>query len=91
MTSDSRLQTPDFDASLMRRALELASRGVGRVSPSPLVGCVIAREDRIVGEGFFVYEQVIHAERQALEQAGRLTSRLNRTLIIRARRPAPKR
>lgn len=56
----------------MRRALELAARGVGLVSPSPLVGCVIVNENRIVGEGFYVYEQVTHAERQALEQAGAL-------------------
>ena len=57
----------------MRRALELAARGKGLVSPSPLVGCVIARgEGEVVGEGFYVYEQLIHAEQQALEQAGPL-------------------
>ena len=54
----------------MRRALELAARGVGLVSPSPLVGCVIAREDEIVGEGFYLYENLKHAETVALEQAG---------------------
>jgi diaminohydroxyphosphoribosylaminopyrimidine deaminase/5-amino-6-(5-phosphoribosylamino)uracil reductase len=54
----------------MQRALELAARGVGLVSPSPLVGCVIVNNNRIVGEGFYVYEQLVHAERQALEQAG---------------------
>jgi diaminohydroxyphosphoribosylaminopyrimidine deaminase/5-amino-6-(5-phosphoribosylamino)uracil reductase len=58
---------------MMRRALELAARGVGQVSPSPLVGCVIAdNENKIVGEGFYLYEQSTHAERQALEQAGPL-------------------
>src|SRR5438270_475966 len=41
----------------MRRALELAARGVGQVSPSPLVGCVIVSESgEMVGEGFYVYE-----------------------------------
>ena len=56
----------------MRRALELAARGIGQVSPSPLVGCVIVAADgkEIVGEGFYIYEQVKHAEVIALEQAG---------------------
>ncbi|HEV2883172.1 MAG TPA: bifunctional diaminohydroxyphosphoribosylaminopyrimidine deaminase/5-amino-6-(5-phosphoribosylamino)uracil reductase RibD [Pyrinomonadaceae bacterium] len=59
------------DERLMRRALELAARGTGRVTPSPLVGCVIARDDgEIVGEGFYLYEGVKHAETLALEQAG---------------------
>jgi diaminohydroxyphosphoribosylaminopyrimidine deaminase/5-amino-6-(5-phosphoribosylamino)uracil reductase len=56
---------------MMRRALELAARGAGQVSPSPLVGCVIASSSgEIVGEGFYIYEQVRHAETIALEQAG---------------------
>lgn len=56
---------------MMRRALELAARGAGQVSPSPLVGCVIARDDgEIVGEGVYVSEGVKHAETLALEQAG---------------------
>jgi diaminohydroxyphosphoribosylaminopyrimidine deaminase/5-amino-6-(5-phosphoribosylamino)uracil reductase len=58
---------------MMRRALELAARGKGLVSPSPLVGCVIANDEGLVlGEGFYVYEQLVHAEQQALEQAGHL-------------------
>ncbi len=57
----------------MRRALELAARGIGQVSPSPLVGCVIAsRDGDIVGEGFYLYEQLRHAETIALEHAGEL-------------------
>jgi diaminohydroxyphosphoribosylaminopyrimidine deaminase/5-amino-6-(5-phosphoribosylamino)uracil reductase len=55
----------------MRRALELAAQGTGQVSPGPLVGCVIATPDgEIVGEGFYVFEQLKHAETYALEQAG---------------------
>ncbi len=55
----------------MRRALELAARGRGQVSPSPLVGCVIVSADgEIVGEGFYLYANVKHAEMLALEQAG---------------------
>ncbi|MCA1630271.1 MAG: bifunctional diaminohydroxyphosphoribosylaminopyrimidine deaminase/5-amino-6-(5-phosphoribosylamino)uracil reductase RibD, partial [Acidobacteria bacterium] len=53
------------------RALELAARGAGQVSPSPLVGCVIARDGgEVVGEGFYLAERVSHAETVALEQAG---------------------
>src|SRR5918993_3670742 len=56
---------------MMRRALELAARGEGLVSPSPLVGCVVADADgEVVGEGFYVYDGLKHAETLALEQAG---------------------
>lgn len=54
----------------MGRALALAARGVGQVSPGPLVGCVIAQGDEVAGEGFYVYENLKHAETYALEQAG---------------------
>ncbi len=58
---------------MMRLALELASIGVGQVSPSPLVGCVIvATNGEIVGEGSYIYDHITHAEVIALEQAGRL-------------------
>ena len=56
---------------MMRRALELASFGIGQVSPSPLVGCVIvAKNGEIVGEGTYIFENVTHAEVLALQQAG---------------------
>ncbi len=54
----------------MKRAIALAAQGVGQVSPGPLVGCVIAQAGEIVGEGFYVYDQLKHAETYALEQAG---------------------
>jgi diaminohydroxyphosphoribosylaminopyrimidine deaminase / 5-amino-6-(5-phosphoribosylamino)uracil reductase len=61
----------EFDLKMTRRSLELASFGVGQVSPSPLVGCVIVGETgEIVGEGTYIYEKVTHAEVLALEQAG---------------------
>jgi diaminohydroxyphosphoribosylaminopyrimidine deaminase/5-amino-6-(5-phosphoribosylamino)uracil reductase len=61
----------DTDRRLMQRALELAAKGIGQVSPGPLVGCVIASpEGEVVGEGFYVYERLKHAETYALEQAG---------------------
>src|SRR5436190_4303252 len=71
MTSDSRLLTRDFDRQMMQRALELAALGIGQVSPGPLVGTVIVDADgEIVGEGFYLYDQIKHAETVALEQAG---------------------
>jgi diaminohydroxyphosphoribosylaminopyrimidine deaminase/5-amino-6-(5-phosphoribosylamino)uracil reductase len=61
----------ETDRRLMSRALALAAKGVGLVSPGPLVGCVIGSpEGEIVGEGFYAYEQLKHAETYALEQAG---------------------
>ncbi len=60
-----------LDEVMMRRALELAAQGVGQVSPGPLVGTVIVDVDgQIVGEGFYLYDEVKHAETIALEQAG---------------------
>lgn len=59
------------DPAVMQRALELAAQGIGQVSPGPLVGTVITDKDgEIAGEGFYLYEQIKHAETLALEQAG---------------------
>lgn len=56
---------------MMARALELAAQGIGQVSPGPLVGTVIVdARGEIAGEGFYLYDQVKHAETLALEQAG---------------------
>ena len=76
MTSISTLaESPtwsDTDRRLMARALELASRGVGQVSPGPLVGCVVVNSiGEVVGEGHYIYEDVLHAETIALQQAGK--------------------
>ena len=54
----------------MRRALELATRGWGRVSPNPLVGCVLVRDGRVVGEGWHEGPGTEHAEAMALRLAG---------------------
>src|SRR5256885_1185442 len=71
LAPDSKLQITDFDQRMMGRALELAARGIGLVSPGPLVGTVIIdTKGEIAGEGFYVYDQVKHAETLALEQAG---------------------
>jgi diaminohydroxyphosphoribosylaminopyrimidine deaminase/5-amino-6-(5-phosphoribosylamino)uracil reductase len=59
------------DEVLLRRSLELASRGVGLASPNPNVGAVLVAPDGlIVGEGFHTYDGVKHAEVLAIEQAG---------------------
>jgi diaminohydroxyphosphoribosylaminopyrimidine deaminase/5-amino-6-(5-phosphoribosylamino)uracil reductase len=59
------------DEHFLRRALDLARRGIALASPNPYVGAVIVdtRGD-IVGTGVFVYDGVNHAEVRALEQAG---------------------
>lgn len=55
----------------MARALELARKGVGQVSPGPLVGCVIvSASGEIVGEGYYIFAELKHAETIALAQAG---------------------
>jgi len=46
--------------------LELAEGGRGRVSPNPLVGAVIVRDDQVIGEGFHAELGGLHAERAAL-------------------------
>ncbi len=64
-------ESADADHRFMRRALALAAKGVGQVSPGPLVGCVIVSPSgAVIGEGFYVYENLTHAETYALEQAG---------------------
>lgn len=58
------------DADYMRRALDLAGRGRGLVSPNPLVGAVVVQGDRVVGEGWHEGPGRPHAEIVALEAAG---------------------
>lgn len=56
---------------MMARALELSLKGVAQVSPGPLVGCVVvSASGEIAGEGYYLYEEVRHAETIALELAG---------------------
>lgn len=53
----------------MQRAFELAKKGVGRVNPNPLVGAVIVREDKIIGEGYHEFFGGPHAEVNAFRSA----------------------
>lgn len=60
----------DFDdIYFMNRALELARLGVGRTSPNPLVGAVIVKDGRIIGEGYHGYYGGNHAEVEAINNA----------------------
>lgn len=58
-----------MDEFYMERALELAERGIGMVNPNPMVGAVIVKDNRIVGEGFHEEYGKAHAERNAVKNA----------------------
>ncbi|WP_036482179.1 bifunctional diaminohydroxyphosphoribosylaminopyrimidine deaminase/5-amino-6-(5-phosphoribosylamino)uracil reductase RibD [Myxosarcina sp. GI1] len=57
---------------MMQKCLELASRAKGRTSPNPMVGAVVIRDGKIVGEGFHPAPGQPHAEVFALQAAGEL-------------------
>ncbi len=54
----------------LERARQLAREGWGRVAPNPMVGCVIARDEQVIGEGFHREFGAAHAEVAALRVAG---------------------
>ncbi|MDA0691773.1 MAG: bifunctional diaminohydroxyphosphoribosylaminopyrimidine deaminase/5-amino-6-(5-phosphoribosylamino)uracil reductase RibD [Nitrospinae bacterium] len=54
----------------MARALELARKGAGRTSPNPMVGAVIIKNGRVVGEGYHKKAGFPHGEIEALKKAG---------------------
>jgi len=54
----------------MARALQLARKGSGRVSPNPMVGAVVVRNGRVVGEGYHKKAGLPHGEIEALKKAG---------------------
>ena len=64
----------------MRRALELALSGWGRVAPNPMVGAIALREGVVVGEGYHVEYGRAHAEVVALAAAG--TAARGATLVV---------
>ncbi len=65
---DDRLS--ERDLNFLERAVDLGRRGWGRVSPNPMVGCVIVRESEVVGEGWHRELGGPHAEVHALAEAG---------------------
>lgn len=52
----------------MQRAIELARKGEGKVNPNPLVGAVIVKDGRIIGEGYHREYGALHAERDAISR-----------------------
>lgn len=56
------------DIKYMKRAIALAKKGAGWVNPNPLVGAVIVKDDRIIGEGWHERFGGLHAERNAFRQ-----------------------
>ena len=54
------------DREYMERAIELAGRGRGWTNPNPLVGAVIVKNGRVIGEGWHVRWGELHAERNAI-------------------------
>jgi len=57
------------DERFMRRAYDLACKGLGRTAPNPAVGAVVVKNGRIVGEGYHRRAGTPHAEVMALRQA----------------------
>ena len=61
----------ELDSNFMNRALRLAERGRGSTSPNPIVGAVVVKRGRVVGEGWHRALGRDHAEVEALRRAGR--------------------
>lgn len=67
----------------LRRALQLAEGGRGRVSPNPLVGAVLVRAETVIGEGYHAELGDLHAERAAIEDCrGRGEDPAGSTLFV---------
>ena len=60
----------EVDRLFLRRAVELAARGLNSTTPNPRVGCVIVRDGRVLGRGWHVRSGEAHAEANAIADAG---------------------
>jgi diaminohydroxyphosphoribosylaminopyrimidine deaminase/5-amino-6-(5-phosphoribosylamino)uracil reductase len=60
------MQFSELDQIYMKRALELSKLGIGYVSPNPLVGCVLVKDDQVIGEGWHNQIGEAHAEVNAV-------------------------
>lgn len=58
-----------MNEKFMKRAIELAQKGSGFVNPNPLVGAVIVKDNKVIGEGYHQYFGGAHAEINALKSA----------------------
>jgi diaminohydroxyphosphoribosylaminopyrimidine deaminase/5-amino-6-(5-phosphoribosylamino)uracil reductase len=67
---------------LMRRAHDLALNGAGLVSPNPLVGCVIVKDEKIIGEGWHNAFGGPHAEVHAVESVKDQSELAGSTVLV---------
>ena len=72
------------DQDYMKRAIELAKKGEGWTNPNPMVGAVIVKDGRIIGEGYHARCGELHAERNAI--ASLTESAEGATLYVTTRR-----
>src|SRR6056297_34840 len=63
------MDSSNKDEYYMDLAIELAKKGKYHVSPNPLVGCVIVKDDKIIGQGYHREYGGFHAEVNAIEDA----------------------
>lgn len=68
--------------NFMQRALELAKLGIGKVSPNPMVGCVIVYEGKIIGEGYHRRYGGPHAEINAIDSVEDKSLLRNATMYV---------
>jgi len=61
------MEKPENSKKYMLRAIELAKKGEGHTNPNPLVGAVIVKDGKIIGEGYHHIYGSLHAEREALK------------------------
>lgn len=61
----------NINEKYMRMAIELAKRGTGAVNPNPMVGAVVVKNGKVIGEGYHKFFGGPHAEVYALEDAGK--------------------
>lgn len=60
----------NIDEKYMKMAIELAKKGLGKVNPNPLVGAVVVKDNKIIGQGYHKFFGGSHAEVYALREAG---------------------
>lgn len=78
MTSSYPEEQRKIDEMYMERALSLAARGRGTTTPNPMVGAVIVRDGRVIGEGYHIRAGEGHAEVNAFQKCGGKRGRCDR-------------
>ncbi|MEZ5197920.1 MAG: hypothetical protein R2764_16505 [Bacteroidales bacterium] len=56
------------DIYFMQKAIDLACKGMGHVNPNPMVGCVVVKNGKVIGQGFHSFYGGPHAEVEALKK-----------------------